>query len=43
MAACLGLMMFLPTITWIRFVVWTIVGIAVYFGYGVKHSRLANK
>jgi APA family basic amino acid/polyamine antiporter len=43
MAACLGLMAFLPTITWIRFVVWTVVGIAVYFGYGVRHSRLAQK
>ncbi len=43
MAACVGLMAFLPLVTWIRFVVWTVVGIAVYFGYGVKHSRLANK
>jgi APA family basic amino acid/polyamine antiporter len=42
MAACLGLMVFLPAVTWIRFVVWTVVGIAVYFIYGVKHSRLAN-
>lgn len=40
-AACLGLMTFLPVVTWIRFLVWTVVGIAVYFGYGVKHSRLA--
>ena len=43
MAACLGLMLFLPMITWIRFVVWTIIGIAVYFGYGIKHSRLAER
>ena len=42
-AACLGLMLFLPVITWIRFAVWTIVGIAVYFGYGMKHSRLAER
>jgi APA family basic amino acid/polyamine antiporter len=43
MAACLGLMLFLPGITWIRFLVWTIVGIAIYFGYSVKHSRLAEQ
>jgi APA family basic amino acid/polyamine antiporter len=43
MMACLGLMAFLPLITWIRFVVWTVVGIAVYLGYGITHSRLANE
>ncbi|HET6675956.1 MAG TPA: amino acid permease, partial [Nitrospiraceae bacterium] len=41
MLACLALMAFLPTLTWIRFVVWTIIGIAVYLIYGVRHSRLA--
>ncbi|HEV2172728.1 MAG TPA: amino acid permease C-terminal domain-containing protein [Nitrospira sp.] len=29
--------------TWIRFGVWTIIGIIVYLGYGVKHSRLAGE
>jgi APA family basic amino acid/polyamine antiporter len=42
MLACLGLMSFLPWLTWIRFGVWTAIGIAVYFGYGLKHSRLAG-
>jgi APA family basic amino acid/polyamine antiporter len=41
MAACLGLMMFLPALTWIRFIVWTAVGIVVYMVYGIRHSRLA--
>lgn len=41
MAACFGLMAFLPGLTWIRFAVWTVIGTAVYVGYGMKHSRLA--
>jgi APA family basic amino acid/polyamine antiporter len=41
MLACLGLMAFLPGLTWIRFGVWTIVGIVVYAAYGLRHSRLA--
>jgi len=39
--ACLGLMSFLPEKTWIRFAVWTAIGIVFYFGYGMKHSKLA--
>lgn len=41
MAACLGLMVFLPALTWIRFVAWTAIGIVVYMVYGIRHSRLA--
>ncbi|MEW6544581.1 MAG: amino acid permease [Nitrospirota bacterium] len=43
MAACLGLMAFLPLITWIRFGVWTVIGTALYLGYGMRHSRLAEQ
>lgn len=42
MLACIGLMTALPQLTWIRFGVWTIVGIAVYLLYSMKHSKLAN-
>ncbi|WP_455377380.1 amino acid permease [Petrachloros mirabilis] len=40
--ACIGLMWQLPQLTWIRFVVWTIIGITVYLGYGFKHSKLVG-
>jgi APA family basic amino acid/polyamine antiporter len=39
-ASCFFLMTSLPTITWIRFVVWLIIGLFVYGLYGMKHSRL---
>jgi APA family basic amino acid/polyamine antiporter len=38
--ACFALMTFLPGVTWIRFVVWTALGVAIYFGYSMRRSRL---
>jgi len=40
---CVGLMLALPKITWIRFVVWLIAGLFIYFFYGIRHSRLGKK
>ncbi len=40
--SCLALMAFLPALTWVRFAVWLIIGIVVYFGYSMRHSRLAS-
>lgn len=37
---CLCLMIFLPADTWIRLVIWMVVGLDVYSLYGVKHSKL---
>ena len=36
----LGLMASLPWSTWLRLIVWLILGMAIYFGYGRSHSRL---
>ncbi|HZJ53965.1 MAG TPA: amino acid permease [Myxococcaceae bacterium] len=38
---CGVLMAYLPFITWMRFVGWQVLGIALYFLYGRRHSRLA--
>ncbi|OAA93621.1 putative amino acid permease YhdG [Clostridium coskatii] len=39
-AFCLYLMAGLQPLTWMRFLIWTIVGLAIYFLYGIKHSTL---
>lgn len=39
---CAGLMLSLPRLTWIRFVVWLIIGFTIYFFYGIRHSRMAE-
>lgn len=39
---CLYLMANLSSSTWVVFGVWVAVGIAVYLGYGRRHSRLAT-
>ncbi len=40
MAACAFVMFGLPTQAWYRFGMWLAVGLALYFAYGVRHSRL---
>ncbi len=41
MIVSLYLMVSLPLDTWIRMIVWLLIGLAIYFGYGRKHSRVA--
>ena len=39
-AMCLVLMAGLPLLTWIRFILWLAVGLAIYLLYGMRKSRL---
>jgi basic amino acid/polyamine antiporter, APA family len=37
---CGYLMLQLPWVTWVRFVLWLVLGLGIYFSYGVYHSKL---
>jgi hypothetical protein len=39
--ACLWLMLNLTALTWIRFLIWMVLGVGVYWLYGRRHSRFA--
>ncbi|KJY30305.1 MULTISPECIES: amino acid permease [Streptomyces] len=40
--ASIWLITYLRVETWIRFVVWFLIGLVIYFGYSYHHSRLAR-
>ncbi|HSQ31367.1 MAG TPA: amino acid permease [Gemmatimonadaceae bacterium] len=42
-AACAYLMLQLPTVTWIRFAIWLVIGLVIYFTYGYTHSTLRRR
>lgn len=42
-AICLMQMMSLPWETWERLIIWMIIGLVIYFTYGIRKSRLAKK
>src|ERR1700730_7193801 len=37
---CIALMLSLPVLTWIRFVIWLVIGLVIYFFYGAWNSKL---
>jgi len=39
---CVGMMLFLPADTWIRLVMWMVIGIDIYSYYGVRHSVIGG-
>ncbi len=41
--SCAYVMIGLPPDTWLRLLVWLVIGFGVYFGYGRSHSRLRQK
>lgn len=42
MLSCSALMLFLPALTWLRFAVWLVLGLIVYFSYSMHNSQLAK-
>jgi APA family basic amino acid/polyamine antiporter len=30
-------------VNWARLIIWLVIGLVVYFTYGVKHSRVRNQ
>jgi len=38
--ACIYLMVQLPIVTWVRFGVWLVIGLVLYFAYGYRNSTL---
>jgi APA family basic amino acid/polyamine antiporter len=42
MLFCLGLISVLPIITLLRFVIWLVIGLSIYYLYGFRHSVLGT-
>ena len=40
--SCGALMAFLPSLTWLRFIIWLVIGLIVYFSYSMQNSKLAK-
>ncbi|WP_165026492.1 amino acid permease [Dysgonomonas sp. ZJ279] len=42
-ATCLFMMVFLPFDTWIRLIIWMLLGLDIYIRYGLKNSKLQQQ
>jgi APA family basic amino acid/polyamine antiporter len=43
LVSCFYLMTELGSTNWLRFIIWLVIGLVIYFFYGHKNSRLANR
>ena len=43
MVCCLGLMVGLGAKTWLRLLIWLVIGLVIYFAFGQKHSALRKQ
>jgi len=43
MVICLSQMIALPLDTWLRLIIWMVLGLAIYFLYGYRNSNLSKK
>jgi APA family basic amino acid/polyamine antiporter len=39
--ACLGLILGLERSNWLRLLIWLVIGLVIYFAYGIRRSKLA--
>ena len=40
---CIAQMLALPFDTWMRLVIWMVIGVAIYFLYGIRHSKMNSR
>jgi basic amino acid/polyamine antiporter, APA family len=41
--ACFGLILGLERSNWLRLLIWLVIGLVIYFSYGIRRSRLAGR